>query len=258
MQEILGMVGLRLDGKVAWVTGSSRGLGKAIALLLSQLGAKVVVNCRSNIAQGQAVVEEIIAQGGQALLVGGDVMDESEIQRMAEEIEEHWGGVDILVTNATPPQPMKFIADYQWAEYLSMYDAFVKSPFLLAQRLLPGMRAGRWGRIVQITSEVFHEGMPEFSAYVAAKGAQVGWSRSMANELAADGITVNCVAPGWIPVERHEEVPQEAKDAYAKMIPVGRWGKPIDVAWAVAWFASEEAGFLTGQTLIVNGGRSLH
>lgn len=258
MQGYPGMVGLRLDGKVAWVTGSSRGLGKAIALLLSQLGAKVVVNCRSNIAQGQSVVDEIVSQGGQALLVGGDVMDESEIQRMAEEIEEHWGGVDILVTNATPPQPMKFIADYQWAEYQSMYDAFVKSPFLLAQRLLPGMRAGRWGRIVQITSEVFHEGMPEFSAYVAAKGAQVGWSRSMANELAADGITVNCVAPGWIPVERHEEVPQEAKDAYAKTIPVGRWGKPIDVAWAVAWFASEEAGFLTGQTLIVNGGRSLH
>ena len=258
MQELHALVGLRLEGRVAWVTGSSRGLGKAIALLLGKLGAKVVVNCLTNIAMGQAVVDEIIADGGQALLVAGDVMDQAEIQRMADDIESHWGGVDILVTNATPAQPMKSISDYDWAEYQSMYDAFVKSPFLLAQRLLPGMKASRWGRIVQITSEVFHEGMPEFSAYVAAKGAQVGWSRSMANELAGDGITVNCVAPGWIPVERHEEVPQEAKDAYAKTIPVGRWGKPLDVAWAVAWFASDEASFLTGQTLIVNGGRSLH
>ena len=252
------LVGLRLDGKVAWVTGSSRGLGKAIAVLLAQLGAKVVVNCYSNIVLGHAVVDEIRSFGGEAILVAGDVMDAEEVQRMAQEIEEHWGGVDVLVTNATPPQPMKWIADYDWSEYLSMYEAFVKSPFLLAQRLLPGMKASRWGRIVQITSEVFHEGMPEFSAYVAAKGAQVGWSRSMANELAAEGITVNCVAPGWIPVERHESVPQDAKDAYVKTIPVGHWGTPLDVAWAVAWFASPQSGFLTGQTLVVNGGRTMH
>jgi 3-oxoacyl-[acyl-carrier protein] reductase len=258
MHDLHPLVGLRLEGRVALVTGSSRGLGKAIAMLLAKLGAKVVVNCFNNIAMGQGVVDEIIEDGGQALLVAGDVMDQAEIQRMAEEIESHWGGVDILVTNATPAQPMKLVGDYEWSDYQSMNDAFVKSPFLLAQRFLPGMKAGRWGRIVQITSEVFHEGMPEFSAYVAAKGAQVGWSRSMANELAGDGITVNCVAPGWIPVERHDCVPQEAKDAYVKTIPIGHWGTPQDVAWAVAWFASHEAGFLTGQTLIVNGGRSLH
>jgi 3-oxoacyl-[acyl-carrier protein] reductase len=141
MQDIHSLVGLRLDGKVVWVTGSSRGLGKAIAILLAKLGAKVVVNCFSNVALGQAVVDEITADGGQALLVAGDVMDQAEIQRMADEIESQWGGVDILVTNATPHQPMKWIADYEWSEYQSMYDAFVKSPFLLAQRVLPGMIA---------------------------------------------------------------------------------------------------------------------
>ena len=258
MHESHHLTGLRLDSKVAWVTGSSRGLGKAMALLLGKLGARVVVNCFSNIAQGQSVVDQIVAEGGQALLVAGNVMDLDEVNRMAEEIESHWGGVDILVTNATPPQPMKYIADYQWDEYQSMVDAFVKSPFLLSQRVLPGMKASKWGRIIQITSEVFHVGMPEFSAYVSAKGGQIGWSRSMANELAADGITVNCVAPGWIPVERHENDPQEAKDAYVKTVPMQRWGTPDDVAWAVAWFASEQAGFLTGQTLLVNGGRSLN
>jgi 3-oxoacyl-[acyl-carrier protein] reductase len=258
MHETHQLFGLRLDGKVAWVTGSSRGLGKAMAVLLAKLGARVVVNCFSNIKKGQQVVDEIIASGGQATLVAGDVMDQAEVNRMADEIEALWGGVDILVTNATPPQPVKRIEDYTWEEYQSMYDAFVKSPFLLSQRLLPGMKASRWGRIIQITSEVFHVGMPVYSAYVAAKGGQIGWSRSMANELAGEGITVNCVAPGWIPVERHANDSQDAKDAYVKTVPVGRWGTPDDAAWAVAWFASNEAGFLTGQTLIVNGGRSLN
>jgi 3-oxoacyl-[acyl-carrier protein] reductase len=258
MHETHQLFGLRLDGKVAWVTGSSRGLGKAMAVLLAKLGARVVVNCFSNIKMGQQVVDEIIASGGQATLVAGDVMDQAEVNRMADEIEALWGGVDILVTNATPPQPVKRIEDYTWEEYQSMYDAFVKSPFLLSQRLLPGMKASRWGRIIQITSEVFHVGMPVYSAYVAAKGGQIGWSRSMANELAGEGITVNCVAPGWIPVERHANDSQDAKDAYVKTVPVGRWGTPDDAAWAVAWFASNEAGFLTGQTLIVNGGRSLN
>jgi len=258
MHESHHLFGLRLDGKVAWVTGSSRGLGKAMAVLLAKLGARVVVNCFSNIKMGQQVVDEIIASGGQATLVAGDVMDQAEVNRMADEIEALWGGVDILVTNATPPQPVKRIEDYTWEEYQSMYDAFVKSPFLLSQRLLPGMKASRWGRIIQITSEVFHVGMPVYSAYVAAKGGQIGWSRSMANELAGEGITVNCVAPGWIPVERHANDSQDAKDAYVKTVPVGRWGTPDDAAWAVAWFASNEAGFLTGQTLIVNGGRSLN
>ena len=229
-----------------------------MAVLLAKLGARVVVNCFSNIKMGQQVVDEIIASGGQATLVAGDVMDQAEVNRMADEIEALWGGVDILVTNATPPQPVKRIEDYTWEEYQSMYDAFVKSPFLLSQRLLPGMKASRWGRIIQITSEVFHVGMPVYSAYVAAKGGQIGWSRSMANELAGEGITVNCVAPGWIPVERHANDSQDAKDAYVKTVPVGRWGTPDDAAWAVAWFASNEAGFLTGQTLIVNGGRSLN
>lgn len=229
-----------------------------MAVLLAKLGARVVVNCFSNIKMGQQVVDEIIAAGGQATLVAGDVMDQAEVNRMADEIEALWGGVDILVTNATPPQPVKRIEDYTWEEYQSMYDAFVKSPFLLSQRLLPGMKASRWGRIIQITSEVFHVGMPVYSAYVAAKGGQIGWSRSMANELAGEGITVNCVAPGWIPVERHANDSQEAKDAYVNTVPVGRWGTPDDAAWAVAWFASNEAGFLTGQTLIVNGGRSLN
>jgi 3-oxoacyl-[acyl-carrier protein] reductase len=137
-----------------------------------------------------------------------------------------------------------------------MYDFFVVSPFHLAKAVLPGMKRRSYGRIINITSEVFHCSVPEFSAYVAAKGGQIGWSRSMANELAPFGITVNTVAPGWIPTERHENDPEEAKNEYLKTIPAGRWGTPEDVGNAVVFYSSDEASFVTGQTLCVNGGRT--
>jgi 3-oxoacyl-[acyl-carrier protein] reductase len=247
----------RLDGRVAWVTGSSRGLGRIIAETLAAAGARTVVNCFASRDQGEAVVAGIIAAGGEAMLVAGDVTDEGQIDRMAGEIEATFGPVDILVANATPFQPMKKLEDYDWAEHQSMLDAFIKSPFLLAKRLVPAMKAQQRGRFINITSEVFHTGMPQFSAYVAAKGGQIGWSRSMANELAPHGITVNTVAPGWIPVERHDDVPEQDKSGYLATVPLGRWGKPSDIAHAVNYFASEEASFLTGQSLVVNGGRTL-
>lgn len=250
------MNGFRLDGKVAWVTGSSRGLGRVIAEELAAAGARVVINCFSRVDAAEAVAAGIRAAGGGAMVVAGDATDAAAVDRMAGEIEAAWGGVDVLVVNATPDQPMKPVDDYTWNEYEAMLDAFVKSPFLLAQRLLPGMRGRGWGRIVNITSEVFHASVPGFSAYVAAKGGQIGWTRSVAVEVAPDGITVNTVAPGWIPVERHDDVPQADKDAYAATIPAGRWGTPADVAAAVRYFASDAAGFVTGQTLCVNGGRT--
>jgi 3-oxoacyl-[acyl-carrier protein] reductase len=247
----------QLEGRVAWITGSSRGLGKAIAETLAASGAKTVVSCFRGRDRGEAIVGGIRSRGGEAMLVAGDATDAGEIDRMAGEIESEMGPVDILVVNATPDQPMKALGDYSWDEYGSMIDAFVKSPFLLAQRLVPSMKERGYGRLINITSEVFYVGMPEFSAYVAAKGGQIGWSRSVATELAPHGITVNTVAPGWVPVERHEDVPSEDKDAYLSTIPMGRWGTPSDVAYAVNYFAAEESGFLTGQTLTVTGGRTL-
>ena len=172
------------------------------------------------------------------------------------EAEAHYGPVDIVVVNATPDQPLRPIEQYDWDFYQSMLNFFVKSPYLLTRRALPTMRQRRWGRIVNITSEVYHRSVSPFSAYVAAKGGQIGWSRSMATELAPHGITVNTVAPGWIPVERHEKDPQEMKDAYLAIVPMGRWGTPEDVAYAVLFYASDEASFVTGQTICVNGGNT--
>ncbi len=245
-----------LAGRVALVTGSSTGLGKATARCLGRAGAKVAVNYANSASRGEATLADLRAEGIKAEIFRGDVTDEAEIDRMVTAIEGSLGPVDIVVVNATPAQPLKPIEDYDWDFYQQMLDFFVKSPYLLARRALPSMKERGTGRLINITSEVFHLGVSPFSAYVAAKGGQTGWSRSMARELAPHGITVNMIAPGWIPVERHENDSQADKDAYFATIPVGRWGKPEEVGWAAAYLASDEAAFVTGQTIAVNGGRT--
>ena len=246
-----------LAGRVALVTGSSTGLGKATALCLGQAGAKVAINYANNKARADAARNELHEAGITAELFQADVTNEAAVDQMVTAIEGSLGPVDIVVLNATPAQPLNPIEEYDWAFYEQMLDFFVKSPYLLARRVLPGMKARRHGRLINITSEVFQLGVAPFSAYVAAKGGQIGWSRSMANELAPHGITVNMIAPGWIPVERHANDPQEDKDAYLARIPVGRWGKPEEVGWAATYFASDEAAFVTGQTVAVNGGNTV-
>lgn len=243
-----------LEGHVAVVTGSSTGLGKAIALELGRAGAKIAINYFNNQRRGEAALEELTARGSTGILVRADASTPAGVAALFDAAQSQLGPVDVVVVNATPDQPHQAIEDYDWEFYQQMLDFFVKSPFLIAQRCLASMKERRWGRIINITSEVFHRSVPRFSAYVAAKGGQIGWSRSMAAELAPHGITVNTVAPGWVPVERHENDPRAQKDAYLADIPMGRWGTPADVAHAVHYFASEEASFITGQTLCVNGG----
>jgi 3-oxoacyl-[acyl-carrier protein] reductase len=245
-----------LENRVALVTGSSTGLGKGIALAMGKAGAKVAVNYYHNQARAEQTMSEFANAGITAEAFRANVIDEASVNSMFDEIESKLGHVDILVPNATPDQPLKPIEDYDWEFYQSMLDFFIKSPFLLARRALPWMKQQAWGRIINITSEVYQLSVAPFSAYVAAKGGQVGWSRSMSKELAPYGITVNMIAPGWIPVERHEKDPKEMKDRYLAAIPMGHWGKPEDVANAAVYYASQEAAFVTGQTLCVNGGNS--
>jgi len=245
-----------LAGRVALVTGSSTGLGKATAKCLGLAGAKVAINYAHAQPRAEEALAELRAAGITAEVFRGDVTSASEIDDMVTAIERSLGPVDIVVVNATPPQPQKPIEEYDWAFYQQMLDFFVKSPYLLARRCLPGMKTRKHGRLVNITSEVFHLGVAPFSAYVAAKGGQTGWSRSMCHELAPFGITVNMIAPGWIPVERHTNDPQADKEAYLATIPLGRWGTPEDVGWAAVYLASAEAAFVTGQTIAVNGGKT--
>jgi len=245
----------RLDGRVALVTGSSKGLGKAMAFALARQGAKVALNYANGRAHGEQALAELRKENLEGALFQADVTDEASCNRLVADIGKQLGPVDILVLNATCDQPHKPIEDYGWDFYQAMLDFFIKSPYLLTRAALPHLKAQQWGRIINIGTEVFLLGVPNFSAYAAAKGGQNGWTRSMANELAPWNITVNMISPGWIPVERHANDPQDLKDQYLSTIPLKRWGVPDDLAGAVTLLASDAGGFITGHNLVVNGGR---
>jgi len=243
--------------RVALVTGSSRGLGAVIAQRLARDGFAVAVNGRPGDELVAAVGRGIRDEGGTAQGFCADVTDEQQVAELAVAIADSLGPVDVLVLNATGPQPEAPVTEVGWADHVAQLDFFVKSPVLLGRAVLPGMQARQYGRIVSIDSEVAHRPPPGRSAYAAAKNAQIGLTRSWARELAPFGITVNTVAPGFIPVERHADVPDEIRQAYLASVPAGRMGTPADIAHAVSFLASEGAGFVTGQRIIVDGGRSL-
>jgi 3-oxoacyl-[acyl-carrier protein] reductase len=243
--------------RVALVTGSSRGLGAVIARRLGQDGFAVAVNTLPGDEQAGDVAGSIRAEGGTAEAFYADITDEQQVAGLVAAIGERLGPPDVLVFNATGPQPEAPLSDTGWTNHLAQLDFFVKSPVLLGREVLPGMQARRYGRIVHVDSEIALLPPPGSSAYATAKSAQIGLARSWARELAPSGITVNSVAPGFIPVERHADVPAEVKDGYLASVPARRWGTPDDIAHAVSFFASEGAGFITGQRITVDGGRSL-
>ncbi|WP_211288974.1 SDR family NAD(P)-dependent oxidoreductase [Actinophytocola xinjiangensis] len=231
---------------LALVTGAGRGLGAGIARHLAATGWAVAVN---DLAGTHTVVGEILRAGGRAITVEGDVTDEDQVRAMVAQI----GPVDLLVVNATGPQPVIGVEDLTWRHHLDQLEFFVKSPTLLVNAVLPGMRAAGRGRIVHIGSDMVDRALPGWSAYAAAKSALHTLTRCWARELGPHGITVNTVAPGWIPVERHDGEPT---DDYLADVPLGRLGTPHDVAATVAYLASDAAAFVTGQCLRVNGGHS--
>jgi NAD(P)-dependent dehydrogenase (short-subunit alcohol dehydrogenase family) len=228
-----------------------------MACKLAADGARVAVNYFGSSHLAQAVVAKIHKHGGTAEAFRANVTDEHDVASLVVEVTRAFGPIDILVINATGPQPFLSIEDLTWRACLDQLEFFVKSPVLLVKAVIGSMKARRSGRIINIGSEVFERGVAQFSNYVSAKGAQLGLTRSWAMELAPWQITVNLVAPGWIPTERHVNDPQHAKDAYTAEVPMKRMGVPDDIAEAVAFLASDRARFITGQKISVNGGNSL-
>lgn len=246
-----------LKNKTALVTGASRGLGEAIAIGLGAAGARVAINYLNRTSEAEKVREAILEGGGIAEIFQADVTDEQQIKKLCDSVVSHFGTIDILVVNATLVHIHKPIEELTWQDTLEHLEFFVKSPLLLVKQVVPSMKAKKYGRIINIGSEVFDRGIPEFSNYVAAKGAQVGLTRSWANELGKHQITVNLVAPGWIPTEMHKDDPEEMKNNYAANVPLQRMGDPVDVAAMVTFLASDAGKFITGQRITVNGGNTM-
>jgi 3-oxoacyl-[acyl-carrier protein] reductase len=246
-----------LKDRVALVTGGSRGLGAAISWSLAQSGACVAINYFSRTSEAGALQEKILNCGGTAEIFKADVTDEIQVKELCVAVVKRFGPIDVLVVNATLVHVHKPIETLVWQDMLDHLNFFVKSPLLLVQQVLPSMKKRKYGRIINIGSEVFERGIPCFSSYVSAKGAQLGLTRSWANELGEDQITVNLVAPGWIPTEMHENDSAEVKLDYARHVPLKRMGDPADIGEIVSFLASDAAKFITGQRITVNGGNTM-
>ena len=241
-----------LNGKTALVTGASGGIGQDIAKFLAEQGVKVALNGRREDAL-KAVQQEI---GDNSVIVVGGLNDAEQIDSVIKEAEEKLGQIDILVNNAglTRDGLTLRMKDEDWQTVL---DVNLTSAFRLSRAVMRGMMKRRWGRIINITSIVGVTGNPGQANYCASKAGMIGMSKSMAAEIANRGITVNCVAPGFIKTAMTDELGEAQHEKLIANIPAGAMGKPEDIAAAVSFLASEEANYITGQTIHVNGGMAM-
>ncbi len=244
------------DGKVAWVTGSSKGIGRATALSLAEQGCDVAVHYGSSEDEAREVAKQVEAHGRDVLLVGGDVSRAEDVRRMAGEIEEHYGRVDILVNNAGSMVERLTLAEMTEEVWDRVMDVNLKSVYLCSQAVLPMMKRQGGGRIINMTSvSARNGGSPSSVAYATAKGGVSTLTRAMAKELVSDGILVNAVSPGRIDTPFHDEfTPDEKREEGAQQIPLGREGTPEEVVGAVLFLASSQANYILGEVIEVNGG----
>jgi 3-oxoacyl-[acyl-carrier protein] reductase len=243
-----------LQGKVAVVTGASRGIGRAVALELAQQGARVIVNHRSSPDQAAETVDLIRAAGGEAVAIAADVSRFDQAQSLIEGAIESFGGIDILVNNAGTTRDM-LLMQMKEADWDTVIDTNLKSVFNCCKAAIrPMLRARKGGRIINISSVSGLAGQIGQANYSASKAGVIGFTYALAKEVGSRQITVNAIAPGYIPTALTSDLSQEVQDAILQLTPLGRFGQPEDIAHAVAFLASDRAAYITGITLRVDGG----
>jgi 3-oxoacyl-[acyl-carrier protein] reductase len=240
-------------GKTVLVTGSSSGIGAAVARDFATVGAKVAVHYRGNAAGAEAVVAAIRDTGGECSLYQADVSDTAQAAELVKQIQNDLGGLDILVNNAgtTRDALLLSMSEEQWDTVIATN---LRSVYAVSRAALRGMLRKRWGRIINITSVVGLTGQAGQANYAASKAGVIGFTKSLAREVASRNITVNAVAPGFIPTALTDVLNDEQRAEIIHNTPLGRMGTPEEVAWAVLFLASERSGFITGQVLTVDGG----
>ncbi len=236
-----------LEGKIALVTGASRGIGRAIAVALAGAGADIAVNFVSHAAEAAEVQSHILGRGRRCVTIQADVSRSDDVARLVSETENRLGAIDILINNAgiSRPQAIEEITEQDWDEVITVN---LKSCFLVTQAVLPGMRSRKWGRIINVSSVAAQVGGVVGPHYAASKAGMHGLARYYAQRLAREGITVNSIAPALVRSDMLAQVPNVTPER----IPVGRFGEPDEVAEAAVMLARN--GYITGQTLNVNGG----
>jgi len=238
--------------RVALVTGASQGIGKACAIALAEAGAKVVLAAR-NVDKLNETAAEIAALGGEASVIAMDIADQPQIAAAFAQVKEKYGRLDILVNNAGITRD-GLVMRMKRDDWDAVIAANLTGSHLCIQQALPIMLRARWGRIINITSVVAQTGNPGQANYIASKAGLIGLTKAVAQEVASRSITVNAVAPGFIATAMTEKIQDAARERLLQMIPLGRMGSDRDVAVAVRFLASEEAGYITGHVLNVNGG----
>src|SRR6185437_6306827 len=241
-----------LEGKVAVVTGAGRNIGRAIAMSLAEGGASVLVNARSNRAEAEAVAREIEAAGGKAIVHIGDVAEAKSVQAMVDAAVRQFGRIDILINNAALRREKSFV-EMDYAEWREILDVTLDGAFHCTKACLPALQKSGQGTIVNIGGLSAHTGAKNRAHVVTAKAGIVGLTRALANDLAADGITVNCVVPGLIGTPRPKDKPQPAHHLTHNTI-TGARGRPEDVAAMVRFLCGPAARYITGQAIHANGG----
>jgi len=247
---------LSLEGKVAVVTGASRGIGRAIAIELAKRGAAVVVNYNRSADKAQEVVDTIRNAGGKAEAFQADVSYFDQAKALIDFAVKTFGGLHILVNNAgiTRDNLIMLMKEEDWDEVIRVN---LKSTFNCSKAAVRHMMRKRWGRIINITSVSGQIGNPGQTNYSASKAGQIGFTKALAREVASRNITVNAIAAGYIETDIWEGVPEDAIKSLMSMIPLGRKGQPEEIAYAVAFLASDQAAYITGQVLGVDGGMAM-